>query len=148
MKTKSLIVNILLAVLCLMMIIFLALPMVGKMTGFDTFQTLSYLKYMGAGVAFIYVAPLFIMLASIVLLVFSVLNILGDVKVLKCEKFLKVSRIVALVASVIVALFALLAVIFIVAEGASPAVGLILNLIFAFATVAGTSLVLVWGKKA
>ncbi len=147
MKNKSLVANICLAVLSVLVIAFLALPYVGVTSGYDTFEALRFLNGIGGGVAFVYIAPLFMLLAGLVLLVFSVLNILGDLNVIKSEKFLKISRVMALVAAVVVALFALIALICICVEGAEPAAGLIINLILALTTVAGTSLVFVWGRK-
>lgn len=147
MKNKSLITNICLSVISVLVFVFLALPFIGKISGYDLLQTLEYLGHMDAGVALVYIAPLFMIIASALVLVFSVLNILGDVKVIKNKTLLKVSRIVSLVATIILAVFALLAFIFILANEATPAYALIVCLVLGLVALACSILTSVWSKK-
>lgn len=147
MKNKSFIANICLSAFSVLAIVFLALPYFGAASGFDTFKMLSYVTNMDFGEAMVFVAPLMMMIASILVLVFSVLNLLGNTKVLKSEKLLKVSRIIALVASIVLVLFALAGFVILLVYGTTPAYGLIINLVLAIATVVGTALVVAWKNK-
>lgn len=147
MKNKSLITNICLSVVSVLVLVFLALPFLGQISGYDFLQLLQYLGQMDFGTALVYIAPLFMLIASIVLLIFSVLNLLGDLNVIKSEKLLKVSRIVSLVAAIVLAVFVLLAFILILAKEATPAYALIISLILGIAALAGSILICVWNKK-
>lgn len=147
MKNKSLITNICLSVASVLVLVFLALPFISNATGYDFFQMLEYLSYMDAGSAFVYISPLFMLIASVLVLVFSVLNILGDVNVIKNKTLLKISRIAALVSAIILAIFALVAFIMILAKEVSPAYGLIIVMILGLASVAASVLACVWNKK-
>jgi len=147
MKNKSLITNICLTALSVLVVVFLALPYVDVLSGYDCFQGLQFLGHVPVDIALIYIAPLFMMLAAVITLIFSVLGLLGDLNVIKSAKLLKAARVVNLVAAIILAVFTLLAFILAFVVGASPAVGLILNLVFAIAILVGVILNRVWNRK-
>ena len=147
MKNKSLITNISLALLSVLVIAFLALPYVTPLSGYDCFEGLQFLGDVPADIALIYIAPLFILLAAVVTLIFSVLGLLGDLNVVKSAKLLKAARVINLVAAIILAVFVLLGFILAFVVGAEPGVGLILNLVFALVILAGTVLNRVWNRK-
>ncbi len=144
---KTMITNICLVALSVLAMIFLALPMAGKMSGYDCFQFLGYLGEMDFGFALFYIAPLFILLASIALLVFSVLTLLINLNVIKNEKLLKVARIINLVAGIVIGVFAVLAFILLLVKGGSPAVGIILTLIAGIAAAVVAILEKRWSKE-
>lgn len=147
MKNKSLISNICLISLSVLVLIFLALPLIGGISGYQMLEALGYIGGAEFALVLVYIAPLFMLLASIVLLAFSIVNLLGTLNVIKSEKLLKISRIINLVAGIVLALFALVAFIIIFVEGGTPAYGLILNVIFAIAAIVFVSLELKWAKK-
>lgn len=147
MKNKSLILNICTATIGVLSLIFLALLFAGRITGYQMLETLGYLDGAEFTIVLLYTSPLFILLASIVMLGFAVVNILGATNVIKSEKFVKVSKIITLVAASIFALFAVIAIIMLATEGYSPAIGLILLTIIALGALATTILDKVWSKK-
>ncbi|MBQ7884928.1 MAG: hypothetical protein IJ318_02390 [Clostridia bacterium] len=147
MKNKSLILNICTAAVGVLSFIFLALLFAGRITGYQMLETLGYLDGAEFTMVLLYTSPLFILLASIVMLGFAVVNILGATNVIKSEKFVKVSKIITLVAASIFALFAVIAIIMLATEGFSPAIGLILLTIIALGALATTILDKVWSKK-
>lgn len=144
---KTMITNICLVALSVLAMIFLALPMANRASGYDCFQFLGYLGEMDFGYALFHIAPLFILLASIALLVFSVLTLLINLNVIKNEKLLKVARIINLVAGIVIGVFAVLAFILLLIKGGSPAVGLILTLIAGVAAAVVAILEKVWSKQ-
>lgn len=146
MKNKSLISNICLSAASVLILVFLALPFVGNVAGYNYLQAIKYIGGANIEIALIYIAPLFIMIASIVLLVFSILNILGNVNVIKSEKLLKASRIINLVAAIILTVFAVLAFVLIFALGATPAYGLIINVVLSIVALVASILTFVWKK--
>lgn len=144
---KTMITNICLVALSVLAMIFLALPIAGGISGYDCLQLLGYLGEMDFGFALFYIAPLFILIASIALLVFSVLTLLINLNVIKNEKLLKVARIINLVAGIVIGVFAVLAFIILLVKGGSPAAGLILTLIAGIAAAVVAILEKVWSKQ-
>jgi len=150
MKNKNLIANICLASIGVLALIFLALPHLGGLfaiSGYNCFEFLSSLGMMDFRTAIIYIAPLVILIAGLVILAFSALNILGNLNIIKSETLLKVSRILNLIASIVLTLFAVLAFVFIITYEASLGAGLIINLVLGVVAIVGSALVLVWNKK-
>lgn len=144
---KTMITNICLVALSVLAMVFLALPIAGRTTGYDCFQLLGYLGEMNFGSMLLFLSPLFILIASIALLVFSVLTLLVNLNVIKNEKLLKVARVINLVAGIVMGAFAVLAFILLLVEGGSPAVGIILLLLAGIAAAVVAILEKVWSKK-
>lgn len=144
---KTLITNICLVALSAMVLVFLALPVVTGFSGYECFQLLGYLGGMDFGLALFYVSPLIILISATVTLVASVLGLLVNLNVLKNEKLLKVARMVNLIAAAILGLFGVLAFVLLLANGGSPAVGIILVLISCVAATVCAVLEKVWTKK-
>lgn len=152
MKNKSLVANIGLAILSVLLIAFLALPYItskySSISGYDCFETYQYMGGVNdAVIKFIYVLPLLMMILAVLVLVISVLNILGETKVIKSEKLVKVLNAVNLVIAIVLAVMMVAGLIMLIVKEASLGAGFILNLIFAVATVVGTALTFVWGRK-
>lgn len=147
MKNKSLITNSCLIGLSTLVLIFLALPAVFSLSGYNCLEGLGYIGGAYVTETLVYISPLFMLLGAIVLLAFSIIALLGNVNVIKNDKFLKAARIINLVATCVIALFAFIAFICLLVEGATPGIGLILNLIFSIGAVACASLTVAWDKK-
>lgn len=146
---KSLITKIVLVAASVLSIIFLALPFVSEISGYDMFPALEIIgELFGADFAFglVYIAPLFILIGSIVMLVFSVLALLGEVNVIKNEKLVKVSETINFIVSIVLCALAALVAILILVKGASLGAGLILILLLAVAALVATILDKKWRK--
>lgn len=148
MKNKSLITNICIALLSALVIGFLALPYVEGISGYNCFDFLPYLSEgVDFDVALVYIAPLFMLIASAITLIFSVLGLLGDLNVIKSEKLLKIARLVNMIAAIVLVVFTLLAFILIFVLGSTPAYGLIINLVLTIVVVVAAVLNFVWSRK-
>ena len=146
---KSLITKIILVAASALSLIFLALPFMPGASGFDFLQALRIIgDIFGADflIGVFYLTPLLILLATIVLLVFSIFALLGELNVLKSEKLLKVSAKICFILSIV--LCAVVAVAFLLAliKGAGLGVGLILILLVAVAALVASILDRKWSK--
>ena len=144
---KSLIANICLTAVSALLLVFLALPFVEGISGYKLFEGLQLIGYMPFEYKLLYLSPVLTLVFAIIALAFAVVNLLGDLNVIKSEKFLKVARIIMVVVAAILAVVALVTVIIVAVNGFAPAVGLILILIATAAAVAGSVLQLIWNRK-
>ena len=148
MKNKFLWINAGIAALCALIIGFLALEFVAGMTGYGFLQAFEVLRYIDdVTILFIYLAPLFILIFGILLLAAAAVNLLGELKVIKCAKLLKVFKIVKVALAGVIVFVALLTLIFTLVNEAALNVGFILIMVLALAGLAGAILDLVWKRK-
>lgn len=140
MKNKSLIMSIVSAAAGLLGLVFLALPFVPNASGYNFFEMLQYLGELPFNYAILYLVPVFVLIVSLLLLGFGIVNILGATKVIKSEKFLKISRIIVLVVASIFAAITLFALIDLLVIGNKIGAGLILLLVVALAALASSIL--------
>lgn len=146
---KSLITKIVLVAASALALVFLALPYISGISGFDFFKSFGEVGYIFKrdfmlGVLFL--TPLFVLLATLVLLVFSVLALLGELNVLKNEKFLKVAAKINFIASIVLCAFIALAFLLILIKDAGLGVGCVLILLLAAAALVTTILDKKWNK--
>ena len=148
MKNKFLWINAAAAVLSVLILGFLALPFVARVSGYGMFE---YYEILGRGIDFtitwIYLAPLFAVILSALLLGFNTVAVLGNVGVIKNKKLLKIFRIVKLALAAILAFVLVLTLVFVLINKVKLAIGIILIMIFTFAILAGTIVDLVLKRK-
>ena len=142
MKNKSLIMSIVSAAAGLLGLVFLALPFVPEVSGYDTFKLFELLGQ--APISFvdkiIYFIPLFVLIMSIILIGFGIVNILGALKIVKSEKFLKISKIIVFVVACIFVAFVLFTFIYALIKNWGIAAGLILLLVTGIAALVASIL--------
>lgn len=147
---KSLITKIILVAASVLSLIFLALPFMPEASGFDFLQVLQIIgDAFGADflVAIYYLAPLLILIASVVLIVFSILALLGELNVIKNEKLLNVSAKINFIVSIVLCVVAAVAFVLALIKSIGIGVGLILILVIAVAALVSTILEKKWSKE-
>lgn len=136
---KTTISNICLLALGTLALVFLAIPAVAGISGYDCFQFLSYLGGAGFGAILFYVSPIFILIAAALLVVAEILKLLN--------KGEKVAKVLAFVSAIVLGVFAVLMFVGLLVEGGSPAVGMILTLITGVAALVVAFLDRAWSKE-
>lgn len=145
---KSLITKIILVAASVLSLVFLALGFVEGVSGYQLLSNISVPFKFGADfwTILVYLLPLIILLASIVLLVFSVLALLGELNVIKSEKLLAVSAKINFIVSIVLCAITAAAFLIILIKGYGLAVGCILLLVLAVAALVATILEKKWSK--
>lgn len=146
---KSLVTKIILVAASVLSIAFLALPILPGISGYDLFPALQIIgELFGAdfAIGLVYIAPVLILIAALVLLVFSVLALLGEVNVIKNEKLVRVSARINFIVSIVLCAIAALTALLILIKGAGLGAGLILIVLLAVAALVATILDKKWRK--
>ena len=133
---KTLITKIALVVASALSLVFLALAYVEGVSGYDLLSNVNAAFQFGDfATILIYLAPLFILIAAIVLFIFSILALLGELNVIKNEKLLKVSAKINFIVCIVLCAVALVGFVVALIKGYEVSVGSILLLIIAVGVI-------------